>query len=61
MGMDTTNEEGLIGTQDGSIFYIKFNGDETDNMGVALVRKMTPSMERVGQIIHVPDQSSASH
>lgn len=61
LGMDTKNAEGLVGTQDGSIFYIKFDGEDLDQAGIPLVRKMTPSMERIGQIMHVPDQSSASH
>jgi hypothetical protein len=58
--MDTVNVEGLVGTQDGSIFYIKF-GDDIDSEGIPLVRKMTPCMERIGNIFHVPDASSASN
>lgn len=45
--MDTINTEGLIGTQDGSIFYIKFE-EGVEPEGIPLYLKMTPSMERIG-------------
>lgn len=50
--MDSLNQEGLAGTQDGSIFYISFKEGDAY---VPLIRKLTNSMEKVSQIQHVPD------
>jgi hypothetical protein len=50
--MDSLNQEGLAGTQDGSIFYLSFKDGDAF---VPLIRKVTSNMEKVSQILHVPD------
>jgi len=52
LAMDSLNQEGLAGTQDGSIFYLSFKDGDAF---VPLIRKLTNSMEKVSQISHVPD------
>ena len=46
--MDEQNNEGIIGTSDGSIKYIQFN-DENHSV-VKLVSKVSPYMDEINQL-----------
>ena len=46
--MDEQNNEGIIGTTEGSIKYIQFN-DETHSV-VKLVTKVSPYMDEINQL-----------
>jgi WD40 repeat protein len=55
LAMDLANESGICGTSDGSLHYFTF---EETGPCIPLVRKLSPGLEKVSYMRHVPDQTA---
>jgi len=52
LAMDLANESGIAGTSDGTLYYFTY---EDSQPCIPLVRKLSPGLEKVSYMRHVPD------